>query len=340
MTASPFWIIAGAFGVSLIATGLMRRYALRENLLDVPNSRSSHLLPTPRGGGLAIVLAFSVALIAAAIVTKFNARLLSALLVGGGAIGCIGFVDDHRSVPAVLRLSVHVLAALFAVLLLGGIPEAALAGWGVNGDYVAIAIAVVALVWATNLFNFMDGIDGIAGTEVVFVSIAGAWLNWQAGGDSTLTTATLCLAAASAGFLCWNWPPARIFMGDVGSGFIGFVIAVLGLTISQRGTVPIEVWLILGGVFVVDASVTLIRRVFRGDRWFEAHRTHAYQHLAQRWKSHVAVTLSVAAINFIWLLPWAWLATRNPTHALWFLTAALTPLVVLALAFGAGRRKH
>jgi Fuc2NAc and GlcNAc transferase len=340
MTASLIWIVASAFGVSLVATALMLRYALRENLLDVPNARSSHVLPTPRGGGLAIVFAFFLALIETAIVTKFNGRLLSALLVGGGAIGSIGFVDDHRSVPVALRLSVHVLAALFVALLLGGIPEAAMVSWGLNGDYVAIAIAVVALVWVTNLFNFMDGIDGIAGTEVAFISIAGAWLNWQAGGDSTLTAATLCLAAASAGFLCWNWPPARIFMGDVGSGFIGFAIAVLGLTISQQGTFPVEVWLILGGVFVVDASVTLIRRLFRGDRWFEAHRTHAYQYLAQRWKSHLAVTLSVAAINFIWLLPWAWLATRNPTHALWFLTAALSPLVVLALAFGAGRRNH
>jgi Fuc2NAc and GlcNAc transferase len=195
----------------------------------------------------------------------------------------------------------------------------------------------VALVWVTNLFNFMDGIDGIAGAEVLFISVAGAWLNWREQGDFHLTEGTLCLAAASGGFLVWNWPPARIFMGDVGSGFVGFTIAGLGLMISQHSAIPIEVWVILSGVFVVDATVTLIRRVYRRDRWFEAHRTHAYQHLAIRCKSHLRVTLSIAIINVVWLLPWAILATRNPPNALWFLAAALTPLAVLALIFNAGR---
>jgi Fuc2NAc and GlcNAc transferase len=336
MAPSLFWIVASAFCVASIATGVMRRYALRANLLDVPNARSSHLLPTPRGGGLAIVLAFSVALIEIAFVTRDDVAILTALLAGGGAIAFIGFLDDHRTLPAVLRLAVHVLAGLIVVVLLGGIPESALARWGLHSVFMGMGVAVVALVWVTNLFNFMDGIDGVAGIEVAFVSIVGAWMNWQAGGESVLTAATLCLAASSAGFLIWNWPPARIFMGDVGSGFLGFTIAVLGLVISRQGAIPIEVWVILSGVFVVDATVTLVRRIFRGDRWFEAHRMHAYQHLANRWNSHLRVTLVITVINLIWLLPWALLAARNPSNALWCLLAAFTPLVALALAFGAG----
>jgi Fuc2NAc and GlcNAc transferase len=340
MTTDLFLIVSCTFMVSLLATGLMRRYALQRNLLDVPNNRSSHLFATPRGGGVAIVFGFAFALLTIAWETHFDLRRLSGLLVSGLAIAIVGYLDDRRTLPASIRFGVHVAAALFVVLLFGGIPESALANWGLHGFWIGMAVAVVSLVWVTNLFNFMDGIDGIAGAEVVFVSIAGAWLNWQAGGDSTLTAVTLCLAAASAGFLIWNWPPARIFMGDVGSGFLGFTVAVLGLAISQHGAVPIEIWVILAGVFVVDATVTLVRRVIRGDRWFEAHRMHAYQHLAQRWKGHLPVTLSISMVNLVWLLPWAWLATRNPADALWCLAAALAPLLVLALVFGAGRDRR
>jgi Fuc2NAc and GlcNAc transferase len=149
----------------------------------------------------------------------------------------------------------------------------------------------------------------------------------------------LCLAGASLGFLRWNWPPARIFMGDVGSGFLGFALAVLGLAASRSGAVPIEVWAILGGVFMVDATVTLIRRAGRGDRWFEAHRLHAYQHLARRWHSHLAVTLVVIAIDVIWLLPWALAAANFPAHAPLFLAAALIPLALVFLACGAGAKE-
>jgi Fuc2NAc and GlcNAc transferase len=338
MTSNLIWIVAGAFGVSSAATGLMRRYALKKNLLDVPNTRSSHAFPTPRGGGVALVLAFFIALLAITFDTHFNGRVLSALIAGGGAIATIGFMDDRWAPPAGLRFGVHLVAALFVVLMLGGIPEQALSNWGLHGVWVGMAIAVLALVWATNLFNFMDGIDGIAGSEVVFVCVVGAWLNWHQRGDLALTASMLCLAAASAGFLIWNWPPARIFMGDVGSGFLGFTIGILGLGISQSTTVPAEVWAILGGVFIVDATVTLARRVARGDRWFEAHRMHAYQHLSQRWKSHMRVTLSVTLINIVWLLPWALLATRAPANALWCLIAALSPLVMLAFFLRAGNQ--
>jgi Fuc2NAc and GlcNAc transferase len=338
MKPNLIWIVAGAFGVSLIATDLMRRYALQKNLIDVPNSRSSHALPTPRGGGVAIVLAFFLALLEIDYVYQFDLKILAAMLAGGGAIALIGFLDDRRTLPAGLRFAVHFVAAVSVVLLLGGIPEAALVNWGLHGALIGMPIAVLTLMWVANLFNFMDGIDGIAGSEAVFILLSGAWLNWHQQGDPELTAATLCLGAASAGFLIWNWPPARIFLGDVGSGFLGFTIAVLGLVISQHTSVPVEAWAILGGVFVVDATVTLFKRVLRGDRWFEAHRMHAYQHLSRRWKSHRLVTFSMTLINVVWLLPWALIATRSPGQALWCLIAALGPLVVLAFVLGAGAR--
>jgi Fuc2NAc and GlcNAc transferase len=148
------------------------------------------------------------------------------------------------------------------------------------------------------------------------------------------------LAAATLGFLVWNWPPASIFMGDVGSGFLGFTLAVLGLVASRHSVARIEVWMILSGVFVVDATVTLLRRLVRGDRWFEAHRQHAYQYLASRWKKHLPVTILVCAINLFWLFPWAWIAALYPAYAMWCALAALAPLVIIALLLGAGRESR
>jgi len=336
MTPSVVLVVFAAFGVAVIATGLMRRYALQRKLLDVPNLRSSHASPTPRGGGVAIVIAFLAAAFLLTVLGLMDVRVLGALLIGGGAIASVGFLDDRWHLRTSVRLGVHLAAALWVVILLGGIPESALANWGLHGIWIGRLIAVLTLVWITNLFNFMDGLDGIAGGEAVFVSGAGAWLNSYKGGAPGLTAAMVCLAATSLGFLRWNWPPARIFMGDVGSGFLGFSLAVLGLAAGQKGVFPFEVWAILGGVFLVDATVTLIRRVVRGDRWFEAHRTHAYQHLARRWKGHLPVTMLVMIVDVFWLLPLAILAAKFPSYVWWFLVTALAPLVALVIACGAG----
>jgi Fuc2NAc and GlcNAc transferase len=336
MTSSIVWVAFTAFSIALIATGLMRRYALQRNLIDIPNARSSHASPTPRGGGVAIVFAFFTAALLLTFLGLLDARLPGALLVGGGAMALVGFLDDRRHLRASVRFCVHLAAAIWVVTLLGGVSESAPANWGLRGLWTGRLFVILTLVWTTNLFNFMDGLDGIACSEAIFVSGAGAWLNWHEGGPPGLTAAMACLSATCMGFLRWNWPPARIFMGDVGSGFLGFSLAVLGLAASQKGMLPIEIWAILGGVFLVDATVTLVRRLARGDRWFEAHRTHAYQNLARRWKAHLPVTILVTMINILWLLPLAILAANFPVYARWFLVAALSPLIVLVVAFGAG----
>jgi Fuc2NAc and GlcNAc transferase len=332
--------IVGAFVVADVATGMMRRYALQKELLDVPNLRSSHLSPTPRGGGVAIVAAFLGAVLGIRIAGQLDFSVVAAIFAGGGAIAGVGFLDDRRALRASVRFLVHLLAALLAVSLLGGISERTLALWGLRGFWFGAPIAVLVLVWATNLFNFMDGIDGIAASEAIFVSASGAWINWYFGGNVGLTIAMSCLAASSLGFLRWNWPPARIFMGDVGSGFLGFTLALVGLAASRTSVVPIEVWAILAGVFLVDSTITLARRVVRGDRWFEAHRVHAYQHMARRWQGHLPVTILVVVIDFVWLLPWALVAAHFPAHALQFVAAALMPLVVIFLACGAGAEER
>ena len=320
-----------------VATGVARRHALRHAILDVPNVRSSHETPTPRGGGIAIVAAFLSALIFLVCTALLSTNIAFALIAGGGAVAVAGYLDDRKTLPAGIRICVHIIAAALAIILVGGVTQSTLQHMGLHGIWAGSLLGLVALIWFTNLFNFMDGIDGIAGSEAVFVAGAGALFNWRYGGDGGLTASMLVLAAATLGFLIWNWPPARIFMGDVGSGFLGFTLAVLSLAASRHSAVPLEVWVILGGVFLVDATLTLISRIARGDRWFEAHRVHAYQILASRWRAHLPVTALVIAVNALWLFPWAWVAAVYPARAMSCVMAALVPLAVLVLLLGAGR---
>ena len=331
-------VAAAPFLAAWVTAGLARRHALRHAILDIPNVRSSHSTPTPRGGGIAIVIAFNGALIFLLCTELLRFDVALVLIGGGGAIALAGYFDDRKALPASIRFCVHLIAAALAVMAVGGIPEQTLRGLALHGAWAGGLLALMALTWSTNLFNFMDGIDGIAGSEAIFVAGAGAFLNSRYGGDSGLTAAMLALAAATAGFLLWNWPQARIFMGDVGSGFLGFTLAVLGLAASRHSAVPIEVWAILSGVFLTDATVTLVRRIVRGDRWFEAHRLHAYQNLAGRWGAHRPVTLLAIAIDVFWLLPWAWAAAADPARSMLCVAAALCPLAAAAFLAVAGRK--
>jgi Fuc2NAc and GlcNAc transferase len=183
----------------------------------------------------------------------------------------------------------------------------------------------------------MDGIDGIAGSEAFFVAAAGALLHHHTGGSLEMTLVAAVFAAACLGFLAWNWPPAKIFMGDVGSGYMGYGIAVMAMLAARESAVALLVWVILGGLFFIDATVTLVRRVLRRESFHEAHRSHAYQWLSRRWRSHRSVTLTAIGVNLTWLLPWALFAGSHPAYAGWITLAALVPLIGAAIFIGAGR---
>jgi Fuc2NAc and GlcNAc transferase len=323
--------------VSVALTGFVRRYALKTELIDRPNDRSSHSRPTPRGGGIAVVIA---SMLGAAILSWLGLieyRLLGALLVGGALVAGIGFVDDRKGVRPLMRLIVHILAASTAVVLIGGTPTLDLGHLHFALGWAGSALAVVCLVWTINLFNFMDGIDGIAASEAVFVTFAAAALMMLLRGSGGAAAMSLALGAASAGFLVWNWPPARIFLGDVGSGYLGYAIGLIALAAAKHGELQVIPSLLLGGVFFVDATLTLVRRLARGEPAHQAHRTHAYQWLAVRWASHVRVTLLVFGVNVLWLLPLACWAALHEEHALWTLFA-LAPLALACLLIGSGRR--
>lgn len=321
---------------SYLSVGFVRRFALRRNLLDVPNERSSHSTPTPRGGGVAIVVSFSLA-----VCVLFGRGLLgyayTALLVAATLIALVGYIDDRHHLNARVRLVVHLALASGFIAIVGSLPDAQVDRWGMQALWLRTLFTLMVIIWGTNLFNFMDGIDGIAASETIFVMLAAALLNWNDGGGTDLSVVMLLLAGAAAGFLVWNWPPARIFMGDVGSGYLGFLTTAMAVLSSHDGRLAVEVWPILGGVFIVDATTTLIRRVLRGESWQVPHRTHAYQHLARAWSSHRFVNLAVAAVNVCWLAPWAYAADVAVRRSPLYVVGALGPLALLALWCGAGR---
>jgi len=347
---APQIALIGMFAllVSMLATGIVRRLALSHGVLDVPNERSSHSTATPRGGGAAVVAAFTAATVALLLYGALSAQLFVALFGGGLAVALVGFLDDRYRVRAGVRLTIHLGAALWALAWLGGMPPLRIGEHVVQLGLVGPVLATLGLMWTLNFFNFMDGIDGIAASEAVFVTGGAALLSLvgaSAGMNDSVGLAGLDLGpaivfgAACCGFLIWNWPPAKIFMGDVGSGYTGYVIAVLALSATRTNPAALWSWLILSGLFFVDATVTLVRRTLRGERVQEAHRSHAYQWLARRWRSHRRVTLLFLTINLLWLLPCAALASLHPTRAAWITCIALAPLVPLALAAGAGRRE-
>ncbi len=317
-------------------TGWIRREAVRRLWLDVPNARSSHQAPTPRGGGIGIVVASEAGFVALWLAGAVGADLLMALLGGGLAVALVGLRDDRRPLPAGVRLAVHLVAAAWGLAWLGGVPPiqfgAAVVDFGITGQ----VLGTLAIGWTLNLFNFMDGIDGLAAGEAAFMGLAGAWL---AAGASIagVPSASVVFGAACLGFLAWNWPPARIFMGDVGSGYLGYVLAVLALATMRQSPVGLFAWLALGAVFFVDSTVTLVRRAVRGERAHEAHRSHAYQWLARAWGGHRPVTLAVLAFDVAVLLPVAWFCFAYPRYASLAVAATLAALTLIVLRAGAGR---
>lgn len=336
------WSLVTAAALSLVLTGLVRRYALSRKLLDHPNERTSHSVPTPRGGGVAVVIAFLAGLLLMGHGVSFSAVM--ALLGAGLSVAVVGFVDDHGHIAARWRLLAHFSCAAW-ILYWIGVPPLEVMGFNLELGVVGAVLAALYLVWMLNLYNFMDGIDGIAGVEALIVGAGGTAVYWVAGlvGGSEAAVAgdfalPALLAAATLGFLVWNFPPAKIFMGDVGSSFLGLILAALSLQAAMARPVLFWCWVVLLGVFVVDATVTLIRRLLRGERVYEAHRSHAYQHAAIAFGAHRPVTLAVAAINVFWLLPWALAIAAGWVPGVVGLVLAYVPLVVLALRFRAGVR--
>ena len=324
--------------VGFVLTLLIQKSALKTNRLDIPNERSSHTSPTPRGAGLAVVVAFLLGLVALLVDKSISDDVFLAIALPGLIVAIIGLLDDRgRLTSAKWRLVGHFACALLAVWLVGGLPELPLANATIDFGLAGDITAVVYLVWMLNLFNFMDGIDLITGVQTVTTS-AGVAMLLLAGTESDLWKVFVVITASILGFLFFNLPPAKIFLGDVGSGFIGSITAVISLVIAKDE--PLVAWamIILLGVFVTDATVTLFRRLLLREHVYVAHRTHAYQHLSKKLNRHLPVSLGVGAINIFFLLPIAWLVTESKIIPIFGVLIAYAPLVIVAALLNAGKR--
>ncbi|MGZ8136786.1 MAG: MraY family glycosyltransferase [Methylococcaceae bacterium] len=321
---------------SAILTGVLRRYAIAASLMDIPNVRSSHHLPTPRGGGLAIVIVVLAGLPVLSKLGLLAQQTMWAILGAGAWIAWVGFLDDQGHIPARWRLLAHFIAVAWVLFWLGGLPVLVFGSYSIDMGWVGYIIGAFYLVWILNLYNFMDGIDGLAGIEAITVCFGGMLLFLMHVETSAQYWQLVLLAMAVLGFLLWNFPRARIFMGDAGSGFLGIIMGIFSLQAAWAVPQFFWSWLILLGVFIVDATWTLLRRCWQGEKIYEAHRSHAYQYASRYYGAHKPITLAVGAINICWLTPVALWVGLGSLNGLLGLCLAYLPLVLLAVHFKAG----
>lgn len=318
----PFtFIFAGllAILVSWLIVWGVRWYSARGALIDVPNERSSHTRPTPRGGGLGIV----VVTMGGAALLAFQQPMIWGYIMAAGLIAAVSWVDDVRSLSNRVRFGTHLLGALLVVGTGGWIEAVKLPFVGViTLGWFGLPVTLFWLVGMTNIYNFMDGIDGIAGSQAVVAGAGWSLLGWLVNNE-VVAWVGLVVAAGSLGFLFHNWAPAKIFMGDVGSAFLGFTFGWLGLVATRMDAGLAVPMVLLVWAFLFDTGLTLIRRLQQRENIFAAHRTHLYQRMVIAGHPHTRVTLLYTFLALLGLFA-AWLS--------WYGNALMGIAIVLLLA--------
>jgi Fuc2NAc and GlcNAc transferase len=278
------------FLLSFVLTYLIKNYYIKNAILDEVNERSSHSVPTPHGGGIALAVTWFLGLVYLYFTSQIESNLFYALMVGM-IISVVSFFDDIYELSAKLRIVVQSVVALLGIYFLGGLDSLEFGVFSVSNSLVTSVFAFLLIVWFINLYNFLDGINGYAGSEAVFLALGGFLLF---GGAHFVV-----LAVAVLGFLYWNWNKAKIFMGDVGSTLLGYNVAVFTLYYANQEPTNLWVWITLFGVFWFDATLTLVRRKLNGEKLSQAHKKHAYQRLNQSGWSHFKVTNYSIVLNLV-----------------------------------------
>jgi len=325
------------FIISAFFTYLVKINGAKWQLMDVPNGRSSHRVPIPRGGGIGFVLSSLAGLGYFYHEHFIDLSLLEILGLGSFLVAMVGFMDDIKNLPARYRLLFHSIMAVLLMVYVGIITDFDLGFTIIHWGLFGIVPTFLGLLWLTNFYNFMDGIDGFAalGGVTVFISLClQLYLLYPA---SPLIPVCALFMVTLLGFLGWNWPRAKVFMGDVGSHFLGFSLAALLLLSILQGPLTIWSWLITLGAFWVDATYTLFYRLFTGQKWYKAHRSHACQLLAQDLGNHYKVSFWAGMINLFWLLPFSLLSLFFTRFAVLWCIVALLPLLGICAYVGAGK---
>jgi Fuc2NAc and GlcNAc transferase len=327
-------VLISSIVASYLAIRSYLRFALKKQILDIPNERSSHTVPIPRGAGVAFAAVF---LVFSALLGFTHILLLQELMaiMAGALVAAVGYWDDRRGLSIRTRLGVQLVAASIVV--------ASLAAFHIPGQTsssflvmtVLVSVEILGITWLLNLTNFMDGIDGIVAIEVTTVTAVCAGLIMFERGMTVPALLFAMLGVIVAPFLLFNWSPAKIFMGDVGSCFIGFTLGVLSLIAAAHHQLSLLSPLILLGVFISDATSTLITRMITGQRWYAPHCTHAFQILARR-HGHKRIAGSVGILNLIWLAPLAIAAEFDQAHGIIYAVIAFAPLLIACRMLAAG----
>ncbi len=319
--------------LSYALTHLYRIVALALHIVDAPNHRSAHREITPTGAGAVFVVLFCIGMLLASLTGELRHSELIFLtaLAPLCLVALLGLVDDYRHLPWRVRALAHLVAGIWGVWLVG-FPELNLVSFVLKPGTAGLMAGAISLAWLINLYNFMDGVDGIAAGQAVFI-LLGATAIAAVLGDGQHSVPVILLVAVILGFLVINWPRAKVFMGDVGSGFLGLV---LGLFTLAEVLVPVWCWLILLGWFITDACLTISMRLARGEKIYEAHALHAYQHLNRAVGTGYTLAL-IGAIDLFWLLPLAAVAYVYPDMGAGLLVLASVPLLVFQYYCGAGQ---
>ena len=328
ISAGLAWILVTSFIGTILFTWVYKRLATRLMVIDVPNHRSAHAEPTPTGVGIVFVMVFGLGALALFYGEMINIEVLI-ILIAPLVVALVGFLDDIKHVGWPARATLHFVAAGWCIYLFG-FPVLIMFGVQLDPDLTGAVLGIVSLVWLLNLYNFMDGIDGIAASEIMFIVIAALMIGQS--GDRWFHP-LLLLIAVTAAFLIFNWPKAAVFMGDAGSGFLGLL---LGIFILDSGIVSIWTWLILSAYFLTDACLTITVRLVRREKIWLAHSQHAYQHLSRRMGADRTL-YTILLVNFIWLLPIAALSEAFSEYGILLLSLASIPLLVVEFLLGAGQ---
>jgi Fuc2NAc and GlcNAc transferase len=327
-----------SFLLSFLLTNYYRKFAFHWNILDYPNIRSSHQEPVPRGAGIAFFITMNVVLGILVYTKQLTLKYTYPVFLGGPSVVLLGYWDDLRSVPALIRLFVHFLVALFIFSLIsGGLTKEVEISFLPAWPWLVQAFCILFIAWFINLYNFMDGADGLACS----IGMVGAGLIATLSfiqGNMDLAIIYAVLAYALAGFLVFNWQPARVFMGDSGAYYLGYIFGSLALVSKMYYDSSLYVHLIIFGFFIVDATWTLFRRVLRFEKVYTAHKLHAFQKLMDRGWGHARVTSLYILVTILWLFPMAGLSMSFKDYSFFFLVVAYIPIFAFILWIKAGAK--
>ena len=315
---------------SVITTSVIRYFSIKNNFLDIPNDRSSHLAPIPKGGGISIIGTLIFTIVILFYYKMVASEFVISMTIGLVIVSVVALVDDYKNLSPMIRVIIYIISAAFSLFMIGGLDSVSINNHSYNLSYIGYFLGVLFLVWLTNLYNFMDGTDGFAAIQTISVSIFCFFLFYLSN-NVPFFIILLCLTSTTIGFLYWNWSPAKIFMGDVGSCGIGFFFGLFSIYTERAEIISITVWLIILSPFIGDATLTLLKRIINNEKWYEAHNSHAYQILHQSGLSHSRLALNLLFINICLIWPLGYFAHTYQNLELFMLILSYILIITIWL---------